>query len=217
MKRVAFIGLALLLVGAIIVLTRAMLSDSQPAISSPPRSDDPTSLRDSSEEDNSATPPVRPTLPRRDGDALPSDSSEAAYREYVRADGTLVRDHRAGDREPSDFAPSPVRPPGAQSVEPEAILSVRNAMRPIVHKCAEELNPEQLGPKPRLQGRVTISILDGNLSVDSADIQVRDVPEEDVDAVVDCIKHPLEQQLLPAKGHREVSEYVITLPFRLRR
>lgn len=159
---------------------------------------------------------TRPALPSDDKPAAESDSPEYPYREYVRDDGTLVRDHRTGIKAP-DFTPQTLRAPGVRKVPPEVIVAVRNAMRPIVRKCADNLNTQEFGEQPRLQSQVTISIFEGRLSIDDVFLYVADVADSDVDMITTCIKTPMEQLLLPAAGQEELSEYVLTLPFRLRR
>jgi hypothetical protein len=213
MTRWTLIGIAAVIAGAVIALILALRTDPRAGITADPDTPEPTAVEP--DLDISSGPGVRPSLP-----AVATEQSNRAgqlYREYVRSDGTVVRDHRESGVSDPDFVPMVHKPTGPRKLRPEVLIAMRNAMRPIVHKCAERLGDDGLGEKPRLHGQITISIMEGHISVDRAALNVADVAEADAEALMNCVREPMQQLVLPAQGHEDVSDYMISLPFRLRR
>lgn len=143
-------------------------------------------------------------------------TGERRPRVYVSESGTLVRDHRqrAGL---SEIRGSPRRPGAVRKIDPLVVVAVRNAMRPIVHRCAGDVADGSFGAEPRLQGEVVISVAAGNLTVDEVLVKTLDVAEEAADGVRDCVIQGMLDMTLPAEGQPDLSRHTLTLPFRLRR
>jgi hypothetical protein len=215
MKRWTLIGIAVVIAGAVIALILSLRSDSRAGTSAAADTPDPTAVEPDLEIGSGSG--ARPSLPASPSTTEQSDRDGQPFREYVRSDGTVVRDHRESGMADPDFVPMVHKPTGPRKLRPEVLLAVRDAMRPIVHKCAEKLDAEGLGEKPRLQGQITISVMEGHISVDRAALNVADVAETDAEAFMNCVREPTQQLVLPAPGHEDVSEYMISLPFRLRR
>jgi hypothetical protein len=148
-----------------------------------------------------------------DGDA---DAGTTGPRVYEREDGVLVRDHRA--RATMMDTSELVRPKsGTAKVESATIIAVRNAMRPIVTRCAEAIPTGSLGENPRLQGEVMISIAEGKLSVADAVIKVVEVEESAAAPMRDCVVQSVRAIQLATPDAANVTRTILTLPFRLRR
>jgi hypothetical protein len=215
MKQWILVAIAVVTAGALVALIFFLRSDSSAGASAAGDTPAATAVEPDLETGSGAR--SRPSLPESGDTVEQSDRADRPYREYVRSDGMVVRDHRASGTADPDFVPQVQKPVGARKLKPEVIIAVRNAMRPIVHKCAEKLGSEGLGDKPRLHGQITISILEGQISIDGAALNVADVAEADAQALMDCVRDPMQQLMLSAAGHDDVTEYMISLPFRLRR
>jgi hypothetical protein len=215
MKRWTLIGIAVVVAGAAIALILLLRADSRAGTAADPDTPSPTVVEQ--ELDIGSGIGARPSLGTPEGTTEQFTGDGQPYREYVRSDGTVVRNHRASGVVDPDFVPMLPKPTGARTLRPEVLIAVRDAMRPIVHKCAEKLDADGFGEKPRMHGQITISIMEGHISVDRAALNVIDVAETDAEALMNCVRDPLQQLVLPAQGHEDVSEYMISLPFRLRR
>ncbi len=164
----------------------------------------------------------RPQLPATAEGELPSildvdtDAGARGPRVYVREDGVLIRDHRA--RATMMSSSELVRPKtGPAKMEPTTIIAVRNAMRPIVFRCAEAIPAASMGEEPRLQGEVMVSIAGGNLRVDDAVMKLADVEESAAAPMRDCVVQGVKDIHLAAPEAADVTRTTLTLPFRLRR
>lgn len=164
----------------------------------------------------------RPQLPATAEGELPSildvdtDAGARGPRVYVREDGVLIRDHRA--RATMMSSSELVRPKtGPAKMEPTTIIAVRNAMRPIVFRCAEAIPAASMGEDPRLQGEVMVSIAGGNLRVDDAVMKLADVEESAAAPMRDCVVQGVKDIHLAAPEAADVTRTTLTLPFRLRR
>jgi hypothetical protein len=144
------------------------------------------------------------------------DAGARGPRVYVREDGVLIRDHRA--RATMMSSTELVRPKtGTAKMEPTTIVAVRNAMRPIVFRCAEAIPAASMGEDPRLQGEVMVSIAEGNLRVDDAVMKLADVEESAAAPMRDCVVQGVRDIHLAAPEAADVTRTILTLPFRLRR
>lgn len=145
-----------------------------------------------------------------------TDAGAKGPRVYVRDDGVLIRDHRA--RSTMMSTNELTRPNTAPvKVEPTTIIAVRNAMRPIVFRCAEAIPAESMGEDPRLQGEVMVSIAAGNLSVDDTVVKIVDVDEGAVAPMRDCVVQGVRDIHLATPEAADITRTTLTLPFRLRR
>ena len=162
----------------------------------------------------------RPRLPDAPAPVSRASNSETpdapAPRVYVRDNGTIVSDFRA-NAPPPTLRGRALRPQPAGLVEPTAILAVRNAMRPIVGQCVERLPAASLGRGARMQSQVVIRIEGGRLLVDEVTTGARDVAESDVAGLQACVEDQVSALALDVAGHQDVSQYLLRLPFQLRR
>jgi hypothetical protein len=182
--------------------------------------DDPTA--GASNASQRPRPQLATTAEARAAGELPSildvdtDAGAKGPRVYVREDGVLVRDHRA--RATMMSSSELVRPKTAPAkMEPTTIIAVRNAMRPIVFRCAEAIPAASMGEDPRLQGEVMVSIAEGNLRVDDAVMKLADVEESAAAPMRDCVVQGVRDIHLATPEAADVTRTTLTLPFRLRR
>jgi hypothetical protein len=131
------------------------------------------------------------------------------YREYVRADGTVVRDHRKNAPAP-DLETALRTPRKLAKVKPEAILAARDVIRPKVLACAAS-HPELGGPDSRVQAQLAVFIESGTMTVKEVRIQ-GDLAGT---AVAECVQGAVEGLAVPAPGHDDVNHHMLTFPFRL--
>lgn len=216
-KHVAVLALGLAGLVGLVLLWRA----SQAAGNTAPPSavaEDPTS----GASDPGPRPQLPATEPRAAGELpsildVDSDAGATGPRVYAREDGVLVRDHRARATMMDTSELVRPKPPGTAKVESAAIIAVRNAMRPIVTRCAEAIPADSLGGNPRLQGEVMISIAEGKLSVDDAVAKVVEVEESAAAPMRDCVVQGVRAIQLATPDAANVTRTILTLPFRLRR
>lgn len=222
MRRIALWVLLVAAVAAIAGLLLLMRSDPSAGAASVAGSDaarDNHAARDE-RTDTRAAPASRPRLPDSTAAVLPESHGETpdapAPRVYVRENGTIVSDFRA-DAPPPTLRGRALRPQPAGLVEPNAILAVRNAMRPIVRQCVESLPAASLGEGARMQSQVVIRIEGGRLRVDEVTTGTRNVAESDVAGLQSCVEDQVSVLALDVAGHQDVSQYLLRLPFQLQR
>jgi hypothetical protein len=142
-------------------------------------------------------------------------TAPAGPRVYVREDGVLVRDHRSGN---PPMRTAPIRRPRRNlgAVEPTTVIAVRNAMRPIVYRCTAEIPAAGMEADPRLQGEVVISIAAEYLTVDDVKVQIAHVQGAAESKLRDCVVQGVSKIAFDVPGATAVTDYTLTLPFRLR-
>jgi hypothetical protein len=215
MKRLALGGFALLVTAAVALLVLSSRSDSTALGAPPPAPEQPRPAADHAGDDRPAGAGAeRPRLADEpaaaDTPALPALTEP---REYVRDDGIVVRDHRAGDQEP-DLTKQIARPRKAQRIEPELLVTIKNAVRPHVTACTDRLPADAFGADPRVQGEVIVAIEDDQVSITKLNLQLDDVRD---DGLTDCVRQAVSAVTVPAGGHAPLDAYTLTLPFRVRR
>ena len=214
MNRYMLTALAVIVLGGVVALVMALRSDKSQAKSN----GKPTATATSSQSGDDTTEPRtskrgdRPSIDTTSADTPEDDDSGTYYRD----DGTVVRDHRGGDRAPLDKGATS-RPRGLRQVDPETIVAVRNAVRPHVNRCADAVGDSALGEAPRIQGEVHLSIKDNQLMIDGVDVQLRDIDEGSAPDLIECVKTAVGNIALDATGHPDVDDYILTLPFDVRR
>jgi hypothetical protein len=214
-KHVAALGLGLAGLIGLVLLWRASQAAGD-AVPARAVADDPAPGAAS---DPGPRPQLPATAPAGELPAildLDTDAGARGPRVYAREDGVLVRDHRA---RATMMTPTELMRPktGTAKVDSSVIIAVRNAMRPIVHRCAEAIPAASMGEDPRLQGEVMISIAEGNLSVDDAATKLVDVDESAAAPMRDCVVQGVKAIHLATPGTGAVTRTILTLPFRLRR
>jgi hypothetical protein len=215
MNRYLITGLAVAVLAGVIALVISLRSDESEA---EPNGKAPVKAKAKSDPRPSGDPEIRvaergekPSVDIGDSDVVVSDDKI-----YYRDDGTMVRDHRGGDRPQMDKGVTE-RPRGMRKVDAETIVSVRHAIRPHVNGCATSLGDDAFGDDPAVQGVVKLSIKDNQLSVDEMDMQLRGIDEGSGAELIDCIRGGISDLTLDATGHPDVDSYTLTLPYDLKR
>jgi hypothetical protein len=202
-------------VAAVVALVVALRADSK-AQTAPAAADRPTATTAERPppQARSERPRLPPPPPGARADRPPRLADHADVPTYVRDDGVEVRDHRRG-RPPPDLTRAIPRPTAAgRKVETQTVVAVRNAMRPVVNRCAAGLPAEGRGDRPEVHSDIIVSITDNQLHVDQATVRTRDITGDQ--ALVDCIREGVEALNVAAEGHAPVDRYTLSMPFRLR-
>lgn len=141
------------------------------------------------------------------------NSSTGSTRSYVRDDGTAVRDHRGGDREPN-LDRRPTLPKELSKVQPETLRAVRLALRPAMKKCIAALGSgAEEGAKA--QAVLTVSIQNEELNVDELDFQTEGLPLESEASLRECAEAAMLGHKQPIAGSPDVQKHVMTFPYDL--
>jgi hypothetical protein len=206
-------GAGLAIAAALIVLvvsSRGSSSAGQgdPVKTDPAPSADSTPSRDPVE--GRSASPTRETTPSIASNLSPGETAPGG-REMVREDGTLVRDHRKGDKAPPDLSASPATPIKNARVDPSVIVAVRSALRPVVGQCAGQYAADiQAGAS--LSARIGVTIRSEVLSVGKLDVGHKNLADR---ALADCVAEAARTLQIPAPGHEDVTHHMLTFPFDL--
>ncbi len=160
--------------------------------------------------------PALATSPTGDEIETNSQTDGSQPRVYVRDDGALVRDHRGASAKPMMHSTSRRPNTGSRKADPRTVVAVRNAVRPLVRACSETLDKSNWGSAPAIQTEVVIRVESGDLTVDRAYTQSRDVADDQREALTTCVTGKVEAVELRLGEQADISEYTLTLPFRLR-
>lgn len=215
MKRLALGGFAVLVlvaVAALVITSRSSSEARGPARTAPPEAQ---RLEPSGDPGGADPAGERPRLDAEQpaGEGAPALAELTAPREYVRDDGIAVRDHRSGDKAPN-LTKQIARPRKAQRIDAALMVSVKNAVRPHVTACTDQLPDDAFGADPRVQGEVIVSIADDQVRIDKLNLQLNDVRD---DGLTDCVRQAVAGVSVPSDGHESLEAYTLTLPFRIRR
>ena len=163
---------------------------------------------------NEPAPALESSQPRPQvASARPADDSPRPPTVYVTDGGVLVRDHRNDRSTPPPLKNLPGRPINKpRQMSPKAVLRVRNALRPVVHKCENEQPAGDLGPDPRLQAVVTVSVHDGKMTIDGTSAHTKDVANTKIG---NCVEDAFQGIVIDAPGEPDIDHYPQTHPFRL--
>lgn len=214
MKRLALGGFAVLVIAAVVMLVLSSRSDSEALGAPPPVPEQPRPAADRTGAGDRGAGAERPRLDDEPAAAdAPALAPMTEPREYVRDDGIVVRDHRAGDEEPN-LTRQIARPRKAQRIEPELLVTIKNAVRPHITACTDRLPDDAFGADPRVQGEVIVGIEDDQVSIKKLNLQLNDVRD---DGLTDCVRQAVSAVTVPAAGHAALEAYTLTLPFRVRR
>lgn len=131
-----------------------------------------------------------------------------------RAGATRVRDHRAGEHTPIQAPPRIPRPDGREI--PSTLTSslgrgIRTALRP----CAAGIAPSALGPRPRIEGQILVSIRDHQATVTSSTLKLRDVADDARAQAEECLARSAVGFVAPAGDEPDIDDYSITLSLTL--
>lgn len=182
-------------------------------------SDDPTVAPTTTATQTEAPDPAR-IAPTRTGTAVAPATPEASaeptddkgYREYTTADGKLVRDHRAGNPEPVNFAGGD-HPPNGKRIKATTTRAVSEQVRAIIKTCSADVPPEARGEKPRAEGKVTISIASGHVTVSKAIFELTAVVGAAQEPTKACIESKVATITADVTDEADVTDYAISMNY----
>jgi hypothetical protein len=157
--------------------------------------------------------PAAPELPERR--PIASDS-EPAVRDY-RSGGYEVRDHRtgSGDERPRDVPPN-VHPPGARELPSGLVHAITQPVRNAVKGCSSPATGDLRGAKPRIEGLVTVSIKNHQLTIADTAMEVRDVTNDAAaGSIRECVAREVKGASVPARDQDDLDSYTINIAFAL--
>ncbi len=207
-SRNLLIGFGLVIVAGVIALLVAARSDrSTPGVAGG-MAPAPTSAGDPAPAPQTSRPRPHVSSTRPTGDDSPRPPTV-----YMTDGGVLVRDHR-GDRStppPLNNLPGvPLDKP--RRMTPKAVVMVRNALRPVVHRCEDQQPAGDLGPDPRLEAVVTVSVKDGKMTVDGTSAHTKDVANTKIG---NCVEDAFQGIVIDVPGEPDIDHFPQTHPFRL--
>ena len=152
------------------------------------------------------TAPAQVTAPSIDPPSAPSVDT-------VSDTGAAVHDHRA---DPGAYHDNPTVPRTGPPVHVTNTFAVGvgNLVAPIASACTAQIPSEARGSQPVIQVRMTVTIKNGQLSIDDVATELRDITG-DQDAVKDCVKSKASALSIDATGQPDVDHYPITMPMRV--
>ncbi len=151
-----------------------------------------------------------PSAKRYSGDG---QAKPAPQREYVRNDGTVVRDHRANSPEPNLERHMTV-PKEISKIQPETLRAVRIALRPAMKSCiSEHAGAAEEGSKA--QATLTVSVTDGELKVDKLHVGTEGLSPEADEAMRACATEAMLGHSQAVEGVEDVKRHVMTFPYDL--
>jgi hypothetical protein len=169
--------------------------------------------------------PTRPSDPRQPSDpergggqvanvdrGTHADQTSEPPLEYTLPDGRRVRDFRdPKHRKPLEVPPS-IHPPGGRKIKPELTGLFSDQIVKHMRACGKPVGKHLLGPKPRMNGQIVITIKNELASVTSAVFVFEDLTDQ---AAIDTTKQCVEENSLtvtaPAPGEADLDSYSINL------
>ncbi len=139
----------------------------------------------------------------------PDDGNEPTL-EYVRNDGSEVRDHRKNPPIPQ-LETTASAPKSASKVAPKVVMQLRRDFRPVIEDCkkAHASNDQEA----RAQVVVKTSLVEETLSIDSLEVSTRGM--ESGDAFVKCVDEQMRDHTAQIEGAADHSGHTMTFPFDL--
>ncbi|ACY18506.1 hypothetical protein [Haliangium ochraceum] len=132
---------------------------------------------------------------------------------YLRDDGVLIRDYR-NPASRSEITATFERPRTLTRVTTDTVVTLRDALRPIVNECTKDLENTSLGDEPRLQTTVLVSAAAGGaLTVDDTLVSAVGIEEPALPAVRDCIIAGAAPLRLSIDEPEPLSRYPMTMVF----
>ncbi len=194
--------------GVVALLVAARSSDSPPVVAS---AQEPAVHGAPVE----APPALESRAPKQISPVRPAADEPRPPTVYMTDGGVLVRDHRSDRSKPPPLDHLPHASNGKpRQMTPKAVLKVRGALRPVVRQCEKERPPGDLGPDPRLQAVVTVSVHDGKMTIDGISAHTKDVAN---DGIGTCVEDAFHGVVLDVPGEPDIDHFPQTHPFRLGR
>ena len=209
-KRFAVLGLAIVVVVAGISLL-FMARSSSPTRSAEAVTPEPQATPVEREADLPPPRPVaRPAPPVAAGDAAAEVAEVAEVREFVRDDGTVVRDHRQNASAP-DLTGAIPRPPSMTLFTSGTMRSVRNAVYPLLTSCGRGATRTQPGEQQRVRVDALVNVEAGTLSLLKLTLRAAELEAADLAAIEECVRTGTAGLTLSTDGQRDVSGSVMSL------
>jgi hypothetical protein len=146
-----------------------------------------------------------PRLAQADGDAAGAPSGpgdDDTVHEYVKDDGTVVRDHRASDQDVPE-----------RKVSAKASIDIRNDVRPLFKECGKQQRARKRDERGRVQAVITTSIKDGRVRVEGLDLQVEGLTDSQY---ADCVRSSVEGfEMFAPEGQKDVDKHTLTIQFKV--
>ena len=154
-------------------------------------------------------PGAEPRLPAgSDARDLPDKVKEYA------ANGAIIRDHRTGAHGPIDLDPN-AAPPNSRKLQPTLTKAVSDKIRDVMHECVATLPATARGERPRLEGTINIAIKDKVVSINKAQLAVKDVSGDAAETTRTCIEKKSMAVTQAAGDEQDLPSYDINLSFTL--
>ncbi len=145
--------------------------------------------------------PQLPDQPRLGGD-------DAGVSQYT-VDGIPVRDHRTGAGAQQAFDQT-LHEPNTRRIPATLTADVTKKVNAVIADCGRLLPAAARGPKPRLEGDLSISIKSGVLTVDKSMLQLRDTIG-DATAMQQCVEQKTLGLSTAAADQADLTSYSIHL------
>lgn len=150
--------------------------------------------------------PAAPALPDRRAETTEPDTTVHQYQ----VGDVEIRDHRSGSSAPRDLPPN-MHAPGARMLPSSLTHAIATQVRTVMMDCAQGLPREARGPKARLEGTIEVAIHGHQLSITSAEYQLRDVFGPALDATKDCIAQRSIGLAVAAGDEEDLDKFSITV------
>ncbi len=209
-KGVIILGATVLVAAAVLAVYVRTSDDATPATVADATPTPSRPATDVQTRGGGVTQSVQPRLPGDGSAAAPARPD--GVREYD-VGGRRVRDHRT-NAPPLDLPPA-IHPPQGRLIDPLVTRAITEQVKSTMRECAKALAPEARGAKPRLDGLVVVAIKDKQVSVTSANVQLRDVTGDTVAAVKQCIEHKSVGLAASAGAEADLPSYDITISYAL--
>lgn len=125
------------------------------------------------------------------------------------------RDHRTGTRSAPFETDVDPQPPNRRRLEPTLTKAIADRVRDVMHDCVKSLPADARGERPRLEGSINIAIKSKQVSINRADLVVKDVTGDAAAATQQCIVQKSMSISQAAGDEADMESYDITLSFTL--
>lgn len=200
-KRIAVAGLGAAVLAAVVFLAISATSSNADKQKSKVRMTEATGKTEIVE-----PPAVRRKLAKLDpGSAVAdaeTDEGTDGFVEYIKDDGTVVRDHRGSEQEIV-----------VRKVAGTTDIKVRRDVRPLFKECGKQLRSRDRRARGRVQAVMTTSIRNGRIKVDALDLQVEGLDDS---SYTDCVREQVEGlELYAPDGQDDVEKHTMTIQFKV--
>jgi hypothetical protein len=159
-----------------------------------------------------ATPtlPTSPSIPTES--TPPPEGGSDVTKEYT-VGGVKVRDHRTGEHKQMDLPPN-MHPANGPSLPSELTHDISQQVKNKMIQCASSMPRDIRGDKPKVDGQLQVAIKDHVLSINSIEVQVRDITDATAsDALRQCVQQQAASLTAVAKDQADVADYGIGITF----